>query len=320
MYVRREAVLSSQIEGTQASLMDVLAYEALRRQGERRLEVREISNYVVALRHGLKRVKSLPLSSRLLCEIHERLMRGVRGGEATKTPGEFRRSQNWIGGPSPATARYVPPPVDMMHRALGELENSFHAETDIPLLVRVGLAHAHFETIHPFLDGNGRIGRLLISFMLSASGVLDEPLLYLSIYLKEHRDTYYDRLQAVRDHGDWEGWLEFFLEGVERVARDAAETARAIVHLREGTRERLIGNLGRRSGSGLALLDSLFREPVVSVKTVERKLRLSQPAAGALVAALEGESVLVEITGRRRDRLFEFRPYLRLFRERGRRE
>ena len=320
MYVRREAVLSSQIEGTQASLMDVLEYEASQRRGERRLDIQEISNYVGALRYGLRRVRTLPLSLRLLREIHARLMHGVRGGEPEKTPGEFRRSQNWVGGPSPATARYVPPPVPEMHQALAAFETALHAESPYPLLLRMGLAHAQFETIHPFLDGNGRMGRLLISFILCESRVMAEPLLYLSVFFKEHRDEYYARLQAVRDAGDWEGWLAFFLEGVATVAREATDTARRIVKLRETTRGHVSQRLGRRSGAALRLLDALFEQPVVSVAVVQRILGYSQPAAAAMVSALEKAQVLVEITGRRRDRVFEFRPYLRLFSDRSARE
>jgi Fic family protein len=320
MYVRREAVLSSQIEGTQASLMDVLEYEAMRAHGEQRVDVREVSNYVAALRYGLRRVSSLPLSLRLLREIHARLMRNVRGGEPAKTPGEFRRSQNWVGGPSPATARYVPPPVDEMNRALDEFERALHDRPPYPLLINLGLAHAQFETIHPFLDGNGRIGRLLVTFLLCEYGVLKDPLLYLSIFFKENRQDYYERLQAVRDNGDWEGWLAFFLEGVARVAHEATDTARKIVRLREALRNALPPQLGRRSGNGLALLDQLFLHPVVAVKTVETLLHLSQPAALALVDALVDAGVLREASGRRRNRIFEFRDYLALFAERGRRQ
>lgn len=320
MYVRREAVLSSQIEGTQASLMDVLEYEAARRAGERRVDVHEVSNYVAALRQGLRRVKELPLSLRLIREIHERLMRGVRGGEPAKTPGEFRRSQNWVGGASPATARYVPPPVHEMGQALDALEKALHEEGGYPLLIRVGLAHAQFETIHPFQDGNGRVGRLLVTFLLCQYGVLNEPLLYLSIYFKEHRQEYYDRLQGVRDNGDWEAWLAFFLEGVATIAAEATDTARRIVTLREELRERITTTLTRRSGTALRLLDGLFKEPVVSVKSVEKLVGYSQPAAGALIQAMERAGILLEFTGRQRGRLWEFRPYLRLFRERGLRE
>lgn len=320
MYVRREAVLSTQIEGTQASLMDILEFEAAREKGERRIDVLEVSNYVAALRYGLRRVRELPLSLRLIREIHDRLMRNVRGGEPAKTPGEFRRSQNWVGGASPGTARFVPPPVLAMHDALNEFETFLHADGDLPLLVRIGLAHAQFETIHPFLDGNGRMGRLLVSFMLSHAGVLTEPLLYLSIYFKEHRADYYDRLQATRDAGDWEGWLAFFLEGVATVADQATETARRIVRMRETLRQSVQARLGRRSGNGLRLLDHLFTDPVVSVKNVEKILALSQPAAAALVSRLQDTGVLTEMTGRRRNRLFRFRAYLDLFKEREERQ
>jgi Fic family protein len=320
MYVRREAVLSSQIEGTQASLMDVLEYEAMRARGEQRVDVREVSNYVAALRYGLRRVSSLPLSLRLLREIHSRLMRNVRGGEPAKSPGQFRRSQNWVGSPSPATARYVPPPLDEMNRALDEFERALHERPPYPLLINLGLAHAQFETIHPFLDGNGRIGRLLVTFLLCEYGVLKEPLLYLSIFFKEHRQDYYERLQAVRDDGDWEGWLAFFLEGVAKVAHEATDTARKIVRQREALRNDLPSRLGRRSGNGLALLDQLFLHPVVAVKTVETLLHLSQPAALALVDALVDAGVLREASGRRRNRIFEFRDYLALFAERARRQ
>jgi Fic family protein len=319
MYVRREAVLSSQIEGTQASLMDVLEYEAMRSDSERRVDVQEVSNYVAALRFGLKRVHSLPISLRLVREIHEHLMHGVRGGEPAKTPGEFRRSQNWVGGASPATARFVPPPVDEMNEALHVFERSLHDPRAYPPLINVGLAHAQFETIHPFLDGNGRMGRLLITFLLCEYGILREPLLYLSIFLKEHRQDYYDQLQAVRDRGDWEGWLAFFLEGVATVASEATETARSIVRLREAWRERISAQLKRRSGNGLRLLDKLFQRPLVTVKGVEQSLGLSQPAALALVNAMVGVGVLEEVTGMRRNRIFEFREYLRLFAERARR-
>ena len=319
MYVRREAVLSTQIEGTQASLVDLLKYEAEDAEAERRVDVAEVSNYVEALRYGLKRVKELPLSLRLVCEIHGKLMIGVRGGESGKTPGEFRRSQNWIGGPSPQTARYVPPPVTEMKRALGEFEKFLHAETDMPILLKVGLAHAQFETIHPFLDGNGRMGRLLITFLLAHGGILHEPLLYLSIFFKRHRQEYYDRLQAVRDKGDWEDWLALFLEGVADVAEEATDTAGKIVRLRETKRTQIANEFGRRSRSALRLLESLFRQPYVTVRTVRRTTDLSQPAANALVNAMEQAGILREVTGRRRSRIFQFHEYMSLFEERAER-
>jgi len=283
---------------------------------ERRVDVREITNYIDALRYGLERVHELPLSLRLIREIHERLMTGVRGGEAAKTPGEFRRSQNWIGGPTPQTARFVPPPVDEMHRCLQELEGFLHEDSDLPTLVRVGLAHAQFETIHPFLDGNGRIGRLLVTFFLVHEEVLREPILYLSIFFKRHRQDYYDRLQAIREKGEWEEWLAFFLEGVAEVSNEATVTARRIVQLREEERARMGQDLGRRAGVGLQLLEHLFRNPVVNVKRVEEVTGLSQPAANALTNAMEEIGVLREMTGKKSYRVFGFDRYLQLFQER----
>ncbi|MDP9343535.1 MAG: Fic family protein [Actinomycetota bacterium] len=215
-YVRREAVLSSQIEGTHASLMDVLEFEAEMERAERRVDVAEIINYVGAMNHGLARLAELPLSRRLLCEVHAKLMEGVRGGEPHNTPGEVRRSQNWIGGGSPATARFVPPPPELVSDAFANLENYLHDPEPVPPLLKAGIAHAQFETIHPFLDGNGRTERLLITFWPTEQGVLRRPLLYTSLYFKDHRDDYIDRLQAIRDDGDWEGWLAFFLDGVAR--------------------------------------------------------------------------------------------------------
>jgi Fic family protein len=316
MYVRREAVLSSQIEGTEASLVDLLEYEAQTERAERRVDVREITNYIDALRYGLERVDELPLSLRLIREIHERLMTGVRGGEAARTPGEFRRSQNWIGGPTPQTARFVPPPVEDMHRCLQELESFLHDDSGLPTLIRVGLAHAQFETIHPFLNGNGRVGRLLITFFLVQEEVLREPILYLSIFFKRHRQDYYDRLQAISEKGDWEGWLAFFLQGVAEVSGEATTTARQIVRLREEERTRIGEELGRRAGSGLQLLEHLFRNPVVNVKRVEEVTGLSQPAANALTNAMVEIELLREMTGRKTYRVFGFDRYLQLFQER----
>jgi Fic family protein len=319
MYVRREAVLSSQIEGTEASLVDLLEYEANLERGEGRVDVQEISHYVAALRYGLARVTTLPLSLRLVREIHERLMRDVRGAEAAKTPGEFRRSQNWIGGATPANARFVPPPPDRMRSSLNEFESFLHNDSSLPVLVRVGLAHAQFETIHPFLDGNGRVGRLLITFLLANEGVLREPLLYLSIFFKRRRGEYYDRLQAIRDDGDWEGWLAFFLEGVAEVSIEATGTARRIVALRESARTLIAGRLGRRAASGLQLLETLFRIPIVDVASARRATGLSHPAANSLVAAMVDAGILAEVTGRKRNRVFRFEEYLSLFAEREQR-
>ena len=316
MYVRREAVLSSQIEGTEASLVDLLEYEAQMEREEREIDLREITNYIDALRFGLERVQTLPLSLRLIREIHHRLMSDVRGGEPSKTPGEFRASQNWIGGPTPATATYVPPPIEVMAQSLSELELFLHAPSDLPILIRVALAHAHFETIHPFLDGNGRLGRLLITFMLVNEGILSEPILYLSIFFKRHRRDYYDRLQAVREDGDWERWIAFFLEGVAAVSKEATDTARRIVNLREDVRTEIREGLGRRASSALTLLDALFKRPIVNVRAVESITSLSQPAANALTNAMVEAGILEEMTGRQTYRVFSFQRYLDLFDER----
>ena len=313
MYVRREAVLSSQIEGTQASLMDVLEYEAELDHSERRVDVVEISNYVAAMNYGLARLADLPISRRLLCEIHAVLMKDVRGGEPHKTPGEFRRSQNWIGGASPATARFVPPPWEAAEEAFADLERFLHDPTPMPPLIKVGLAHAQFETIHPFVDGNGRIGRLMITLWLVEQRILRHPLLYPSVFLKEHRDEYIDRLQAIRDDGSWEDWLAFFVDGIGQVAREATDRALEIVHLRDEHRNLIATRLGKRGPNALALLDQLFRQPVVSAKTVEALIDVSQPTASALVRDLDRLGILRELTGQPRNRLFAYQPYLGLF-------
>lgn len=319
MYVRREATLSSQIEGTQASLVDLLEYEAEIERAERRVPVEEISNYIDAMRHGLDRLGTLPVSKRLVREIHERLMQSVRGGHQAQLPGEFRTTQNWIGGSSPSNARFVPPPPDEMRGALDEWEHYAHQGQSIPDLVHIALLHAQFETIHPFVDGNGRVGRLMITFLLTERGILTKPLLYLSIFFKEHRDEYYRRLQAIRDQGDWEGWLDLFIDGVETVATEATETARQIIELRERDRQRL-SQLGRRAGTALTLLDFLYRQPIITVKTARQVLSISSPATNSLVATLEELGLLVETTGYSRNRIFVYNEYLNLFREHERRE
>ena len=313
MYVRREAVLSSQIEGTQASLMDVLEVEALRDASEARVDVREITNHIAAMHLGLDRLAHLPISRRLLCEVHAELMRGVRGCEPQKTPGEFRRSQNWIGGASPMTARFVPPPWEEVGPTFSQLERYLHDEAPVAPLVKIGLVHAQFETIHPFLDGNGRMGRLLITFWLMQQGILRRPLLYPSLYFKEHRVEYIDRLQAIRDRGDWEGWLAFFVEGIGVAAREAADRALDIVRLREEDRARIAASSGRRSPNAHALLDRLYEFPLVSAKRVQELVDVSQPTAGALLKDLTRVGILREVTGRRRDRLFAYDRYLALF-------
>lgn len=312
MYVRQEAVLSSQIEGTQSTLEDVLEYEMDAQGPKRSKDAEEVVNYVHAMNHGLQRLADLPLSLRLLREIHERLMRDVRGSE--RNPGEFRTSQNWIGpqGCGLTGATFVPPPPHDMEIALDNLEKFLHEQQALPVLVQCGLAHAQFETIHPFLDGNGRVGRLLITLLLCERRILERPLLYLSVFLKAHRQEYYDRLTAIRTEGDWEGWLRFFLRGVAEVSGAATRTARSILKLREETRQKLADStLGGR------LLDYLFERPVVSVRAAEEHLGCSYGAASHLIEQMERLGVLRETTGQKRNRLYRYEPYLALFEQQG---
>lgn len=315
MYVRKEAVLSSQIEGTQSSLQNVLAAEARLSDPDAPADVSEVVNYVKAMNHGLARLAKLPVSVRLIREIHAELMKGVRGGRLA--PGELRSTQNWIGpgGCTLAEAAFVPPPPHEVQPALAALERFLHASDPVPPLIRVGLAHAQFETIHPFLDGNGRVGRLLITFLLTEKELLARPVLYLSNFFKRHRAEYYDRLQAVRDSGDWEGWLSFFLQGVADVSREATQTAAAILRMREEYRERIAIELGRAAGNGHRIMERLFDHPIVNVATVRRWLDVTTPGANNLVRRLVDLGLLREITGNARNRRFRFDPYLRLFEE-----
>lgn len=317
MYVRKEAVLSSQIEGTQSSLQDLLAAEAHILAPDRPRDVDEVVNYVNAMNYGLSRLQELPVSVRLIREIHERLLQGVRGMRLT--PGELRRSQNWIG-PAGCTlneAVFVPPPPHEVPIALGALENFLHADSELPQLIQIGLAHAQFETIHPFLDGNGRVGRLLITFLLCQREILVKPVLYLSHFFKQHRTEYYERLQSVRDRGDWEGWLAFFLRGVASVSREATETARRILALREDHRARVTTGLGRAAGNGHKVLEHLYQRPIVSVADVEALTGTSYTAANMLVSRMVELDMLVEATGYRRNRLFRYQAYIDLFGEPG---
>ena len=311
MYVRQEAVLSSQIEGTQASLTDVLRFEAGDQDEPRVADVEEVVNYVAAMKHGLQRLRTLPLSSRLIREIHERLLDGVRGYEWH--PGSYRTSQNWIGpaGCNLRNASFVPPPPHLMQHALGQLEGFLHDQS-LPPLVHAALAHAQFETIHPFLDGNGRVGRLLITFLLCYRRVLSKPLLYLSHYLKRHRQEYYDRLQAVRAKGHWEAWVGFFLRGIEAVATEANETAKKILVLREQHRAMLAGK-GRASGNLLRALDILFEYPLFMPRHLEERLEVTFVTANKVISRMESLGILEEITGNRRNRQFQYTPYLKLF-------
>jgi Fic family protein len=314
MYVRKEAVLSSQIEGTQSSLQDLLAAEAnLFEADSRPRDVDEVINYVSAMNHGLARLSELPVSVRLIREIHEKLMHGVRGSRLT--PGELRRSQNWIGpgGCTLNEASFVPPPPEKIPELLGDLELFLHRKDDLPLLIKIGLAHAQFETIHPFLDGNGRIGRLLITFLLTERGALHKPVLYLSHYLKRHRQTYYDHLQAIRDKGSWEAWLAFFLRGVIEVSAEAAETARRILLMRENHRAAITEKLGRAAGNGHKVLESLYDRPIVSVSEVQQKIGAGYATANSLVTRLVKLGILVEMTGYVRNRRFRYEPYVKLF-------
>lgn len=315
MYVRKEAVLSSQIEGTQASLIDVLEFESQALEPNNPKEVGEVVNYISAINYGLERLKSLPISLRLIREIHNELMKGVRGAE--RNPGEFRRTQNWIGssGCSLSEAAYVPPPPHQMIQSLDNLEKFLHSSQPLPTLIKVGLAHAQFETIHPFLDGNGRTGRLLITFLLCEQNILQRPLLYISYYFKKYRSEYYSHLQAIRDTGNWEGWLKFFLLGVYETAQEATSTARQIVSLKEEHRQLALEKMGRRSGNAIALLESLYYRPIFTVENAVEVTNLSYTNANALVKDLISIGLLEEITGQKRNRAFSYEPYLSVFRD-----
>jgi Fic family protein len=313
MYVHKEAVLSSQIEGIQASLVDVLAFEAAAAEPENPQDVAEVVNYVDALNYGLERLETLPLSLRLLREIHARLMAGVRGGD--KRPGEFRASQNWIGhaGATIQTARFIPPPPADMMMALGDVEQFMHAPEPMPTLIKIGLIHAQFETVHPFLDGNGRMGRLLITFYLCQQRILRRPLLYLSHFFKQNKSDYYEQLQRVRDEGHWENWLKFFLRGVADVANEATTTARNIVSLRERHRSLIIREMGRGAGTATQLLEHLYARPITTVKLVAEHTHLTYMAASAQVARLVELGILQPMTQQQRNRRFAYADYLNMF-------
>lgn len=313
VYVRREAVFSSQIEGTQSTLEDLLAYELDPRIPDMPQDVEEVIRYVRAMNYGLERLATLPLSLRLIREIHAELLSGVRG--ADRRPGEFRTTQNWIGaGNVPLSqATFVPPPPHELLQALDNLEKFLHGGSELPALLQCGLVHAQFETVHPFLDGNGRVGRLLITFLLVHRGVLHRPLLYLSHFLKRHRAEYYDRLMAVRVDGDWEGWLKFFLRGVGETAEEATATARAIIELRERHRA-----LIQKNGLGVnsfRLLDLMFHRPILNVGLVRDELNVAFQTANVMVEQLEKLGLLRETTGAQRNRRYAYTPYLEIFAE-----
>lgn len=319
-FVRKEAVLSSQIEGTQATLVDLLTFEAQQNtqntedgakpNATANTDVEEVCNYLDALAYSRAQLadpKGLPLSMRLLSEAHQRLMRGVRGAE--KLPGEVRRSQNWIGGSRPGNAIYVPPPPHALGDVLGSFEEYLHEGDTLPPLVRAGLLHVQFETIHPYLDGNGRIGRLLVTLLLEEWKLLTKPLLYLSLFFKRHREDYYRRLNAVRVLGDWEGWLDFFLDGVATIANEAVASARELFALVAADRARVLAHDGM-SVIALRLFELLPRHPIVTVAAVMKLVETTKPTAGRAIELLVAAGVLVETTGKKRDRSFVYRSYL----------
>lgn len=313
MYVRKEAVLSSQIEGTQSTLSDLLRFETEAQAGQPIDDIREVSNYVDAMMYGLDRLEELPLSLRLIREMHERLLQSGRGG--TKSPGEFRRSQNWIGGTRPGNALFVPPPITELDGCLDALERFMHeSESRLPALIKAGLLHVQFETIHPFLDGNGRIGRLLVTLYLCVNGVLRKPLLYLSLYLKSHRAEYYRLLQEVRENGAWEAWLDFFLAGVADTANQAFDAATRIVDLFKEDRERVTAE-SDRAGSALRVHDLFQQNPFLTANQLVERTGLSAPTVNAVLADLQRIGVVDEVTGKKRGRVFGYRRYLAILSE-----
>lgn len=313
MYVRKEAVLSSQIEGTQSTLSDLLRFETEAQAGQPIDDIREVSNYVDAMMFGLERLETLPLSLRLIREMHERLLQSGRG--ETKNPGEFRRTQNWIGGTRPGNALFVPPPPNELTACLDAFERFMHEEgSRLPPLIKAGLLHVQFETIHPFLDGNGRIGRLLVTLYLCLNGVLRKPLLYLSLFLKTHRSEYYRLLQEVRERGAWEAWLEFFLTGVAETANQAFEAATRIVDLFKEDRERITSQSDRAS-SALRIHDLFQQNPYLTANQLVEQANLSAPTVNAALADMERLGIVEEVTGRRRGRVFSYRRYLAILSE-----
>jgi len=313
-YVRREALLSSQIEGNQSSLSDLLLFELEEAPGVPTEDVVEVSNYVAALQHGLERLREgFPLSNRLIREMHAVLLSRGRGSD--KSPGEFRRSQNWIGGTRPGNAHFVPPPPGAVEDCMAALERFLHDETlSYPTLVRAALAHVQFETIHPFLDGNGRIGRLLISFILHHEGILQKPLLYLSLYFKQNRSEYYRLLDLVRTEGDWEAWIDFFLEGVVHTAQNAVQTAQRLVALfKEDTQK--IQRAGRVANTALRVFNALCERPILTLNEARRRTGVSFPSVANGMEALAKLNIAREITGRKRDRIFAYDRYLAILTE-----
>ena len=312
MYVRKEAVLSSQIEGTQSSLNDILEVEAEIFDSQRPRDVDEVLNYVRAMNYGLERLDEFPLSNRLIREIHNVLLNGVRGGNAQ--PGEWRKIQNWIGpqGCTLKEATFVPPPPQQLDEILGQFERFLHDES-LPALLQIGVAHAQFETIHPFLDGNGRVGRLLIAFLLYEKEILETPVLYISHFFKKHRQDYYDHLKAVRETGNWEAWLKFFLHGIYEVSQEATETARKIVDLREAHRQLIAEHFGRVAGNAMQVLETLYQKPFIKVQDIKDLTHVTYPAANQLMTKFVDHGLLQEVTGQARNRQFRYGAYIDLF-------
>lgn len=314
LYIRKEALLSSQIEGTQSSLSDLLLFESSEAIGVPLDDVQEVSNYVAAMNYGLERLRGgFPLSLRLLRDIHAVLLAKGRGSD--KTPGEFRRSQSWIGGTRPGNASFVPPPPEEVIACMGALEKFLHDDpVRTPTLIKAALAHVQFETIHPFLDGNGRLGRLLIIFLLCAEGAVSEPLLYLSLYFKTHRTRYYELLQKVRLEGAWEEWLQFFLIGVRETADQAANAAKRILQLFERDRRRMEAH-GRVNSSTLRIHQLLQAKPLLTIAEASHRVGLSAPTVAASLAALAEVGIVREITGRKRNRVYLYTDYLAILNE-----
>ncbi|MBI5708743.1 MAG: Fic family protein [Candidatus Eisenbacteria bacterium] len=313
-YVRKEAVLSSQIEGTQSTLSDLLLFELEEAPGVPVDDVVEVSNYVAALEHGLRRLRGgFPLSNRLIREIHEILL--SRGRGHARAPGEFRRSQNWIGGTRPGDARYVPPPPHRVEEAMGRLERFLHDQpVGTPALLKAAMAHVQFETIHPFLDGNGRVGRLLITLLLCTEGVLREPMLYLSLYLKQHRSRYYELLDGVRRDGEWEEWIAFFADGVAETAQGAVATAHRLLEVADGDRDR-IQRLGRRAGSAPLVHHTLQRNPICTISRLAQKSKLTLPTVSKALQVLVELGIVREVTGKKRHRIYRYDAYMKILDE-----
>jgi len=314
MYIRKEAVLSSQIEGTQTSLSDLLLFELKEAPGVPLEDVVEVSNYVTAMNHGLRRLKEgFPLSNRLVREVHGILLAKGRGSD--KNPGEFRPDQNWIGGTRPGNAIYVPPPPDRVAESMSALEKFLHDIPErTPILIKAALSHVQFETIHPFSDGNGRIGRLLITLLLCHEGVLRQPLLYLSLYFKQQRTRYFDLLMKVRQEGDWEAWLRFFVDGARQMAEGAVTTARRLNDIAEEDRKK-IGDLGRRASSALRIHEVLQGRPIANIPYLSRKTKISPPTVTGVLDALQKIGIVKEVTGRKRNRLYAYEKCLDILRQ-----